>query len=178
MVVSYHVAQTYQNPAAEEREAFYNTGLATPYVIFDGSEVVWEPQIPNYKSRYEQAFTVVRTVTPLFNISVLNANASSGVGSIELRIVASVDTVIEGEVSVFIAVLEDSLLGAYTTFVNVCQQLLEFPIEIAYPDSMDTTVTFSHNVPTDKMKAAIFIQNMDTKDIYQTTYGYFQGGSK
>ncbi|UCC11287.1 MAG: hypothetical protein JSW02_07995 [candidate division WOR-3 bacterium] len=173
VVISYHVGQTYQSTAAVEREEYYGTGLLPPYVILDGAIIVWEASPNAYYARYAQADSVARTVQSLFNIYILDATASATTGSIELRLVPS-DTLPDDELAVFAAILEDTLIGAYDTFMHVCRELYTFPWQLSYPDSLDTTITFSHNMPVNRMKTVVFVQNIDTREIFQTTRSYFQ----
>ena len=172
-MISYHVNWTYQSTAAVEREAYYATGEIVPFVIFDGVLVVWEASPTAYYGRYAQADTVTRAVASLFNISILDATASATTGSMALRIVPS-DTLPDDELRVFTAVLEDSLPGAYTTFMHVCHEMYSFPWQRSYPDSLDTTITFAHSIPVDRMKAVVFVQDINTHEILQATQSYFQ----
>lgn len=172
-MISYHVGQTYASPAAEEREQYYATGEFPPFVIFDGTTVVWEASPSAYYGRYAQADTVARSATSLFNIYILDATASATTGSIDLRIVPT-DSLPDDELMVCAAVLEDTLAGAYTTFMHVCRELYAFPWQLAYPDSLDTTITFSHNIPVGRMNTVVFVQDMDTREILQATQRGFQ----
>jgi hypothetical protein len=168
-VISYHVGQNYQSSAALEREQFYNTGEIIPYVIFDGSILVWEQDPSVYENRYRQVFSVARSVTPLFNTYVLEAHASSTSGSIVFKLVTA-DTVPEDGIIAHIAILEDSLDGAYgMIFKRVCRTMYQIPVDLIYPDSLTDTLTFTHNIPIDKMNAVLFVQDMDTKEVLQAT---------
>ena len=173
VVISYHVGQTYQTAAAEERELYYAAGVFPPYVIFDGTVVVWEASPNAYYGRYAQADTVARAVPSLFNIFILDASASASTGSIELRLVPT-DTLPDDELTVFAAVLEDTLAGAYGTFMHVCRELYAFPWQLSYPDSLDTTISFSHSIPVNRMKTVVFVQDANAREILQATQSHFQ----
>ncbi|MGB3340047.1 MAG: hypothetical protein WBB37_01015 [bacterium] len=165
MVISYHPHNTYQNPAAVAREAFYNTGLTTPFVIFNGTHVVWEQSPANYVSVFRQAVEIGRTDLTFFDLEVDSITSDSMTGSFHLRIIATF-TVPERDINTYIAVLEDSLPGAYTTFISVCDTLYDFPLEIAYQDTFDTTITFEHSIEPNRMRAVIFVQDMDSLYVY------------
>ena len=173
MIISYHTNWTYQSTAAVEREEYYATGLIVPYAIFDGTIVVWEPSPDAYYPRYAQADSIARAVEPLFNIDILDATASTTTGSIEMRLVPT-DTLPDDELAVFAAVVEDTLPGAYTSFMHVCRDLYKFPWQLSYPDSLDTTITFSHDIPVNQMKVVVFVQDIDTREVLQATRSYFQ----
>lgn len=172
-VICYHIGSTYQNPPAEEREAFYNTGLSPPYVIFDGTLLSAEPQTSNYDSSYRANIDIARTRVPYFNLDIDSASASQSTGAFDLMIVAA-DTIPEDEINAFVVILEDSLDGSYTTFMKVCRSLYEFPLTLAYPDTLDTTITFSHSIEPSKMTVVVFVQDMDTKEVMQSTMSYFE----
>lgn len=165
-MISYHVGQTYQSTEAREREDFYDTGLATPFVIFNGTYVAWEQNPSNYDSVFTENIEAARTQPPYFNIYVDSAYASPSTGTFDLRIITA-DTIPEGNVVGFIAVLEDSLPGAYTEFMHVCRALYQFPVTLVYPDTLDTTITFSHSIPPHNLKTVVFIQDLDTKEVMQ-----------
>jgi hypothetical protein len=173
VVISYHVHLTYQNQAAQDREAFYSTGLTTPYIIFDGAQVVWEMNPSNYDSMFRQAVEIARTTEPYFNLAINNAIASQSNASLDLMIVAA-DTIPDDELICCIAILQDSLPGAYTTFYRICQEFYEFPLELSYPDTLDTTFSFSHNIPLDKMRVVLFVKNLANNEIMQGTMSFFQ----
>jgi hypothetical protein len=164
-VISYHPYHTYQTSAAIAREAFYNTGLTVPYVIFNGTIVIWEEDPTDYVSVYQQAMEIGRTNPTYFDLEVDSVTADSMTGSFDLRITATF-TVPDHDISTFIALLEDSLPGAYTTFISVCDTLFDFPLEMAYQDTFDTTITFDHSIDPSKMKAVVFIQDMDSLYVY------------
>ena len=173
IVISYHPYSTYQNPVAVAREAFYNTGLTIPYVIFDGTIVVQEENPTYYDSVYRQVIEVARTVTPYFNLYINNATASPSTGNLDFSIITA-DTIPEGEIIVYVAILQDTLPGMYTTFCKVCQELYAFPLELTYPDTLDTVLTFAHTIPVDKMSAVIFVQDTLSKEVMQSIRSPFQ----
>lgn len=167
MVVSYHIAGQYMIPKAQEREEFYNTGYVPPFIVFDGTDAVWEQSPPNYDSVYKQHYEIARVEQPYFNLYIDSAITQPSQGSFKLKIVTA-DTIPEGEIKAFIAITEDSLPGAYTTFYRVCRSLYEFPIALTYPDSVTQHFEFNHNIPVSKLRATVFIQNPTTKAIMQS----------
>lgn len=167
VVICYHVAGQYMIPKAQEREDFYNTGYAPPFVVFDGTDAVWEQSPPNYDSVYKQHYEFARAKQPFFNLYIDSAFAQPSQGSFSLKIVTA-DTIPEGEIKAFVAITQDSLPGAYTTFYRVCRALYEFPVTLTYPDSTVQHFEFNHNIPASKLRATVFIQNMATKEILQS----------
>jgi len=173
VLVSYHTAQTYENQYALQREAFYATGEVNPFVIFDGSNVVWEQSPYAYEDRYTEAYNIARTVTPLFNITIDNPISSATQGSFDLELVPT-DTLPDDEIHAFIAICEDSLIGAYINFMFVCREMQELILDLAYTDTLQQTVIFSHNIELDKLSAIVFVQDMDTKEVMQSVMTRFQ----
>lgn len=144
-----------------------------PYVIFDGTDVVWEADPGKFDSLYAARVEIARTATPYFNLYINNATASPSTGSIDLTIVTA-DTIPDGEIVAYVAILQDSLPGAYTTFMYICQEIYSFPVELTYPDTLDTIMTFSHTIPVQNMKTVVFIQDIDTKEVMQSIISPFE----
>lgn len=169
-VICYHVYLPYSTPEAEERWAFYDS-VIIPSVVFDGTDSVHleDPQA----GIYEQHINMARGVTPYFNLYISNATASPTTGSINLRIVTA-DTIPDDSIVAFVSILEDSLPGTWGTFYHVCRSLFQFPVTLTYPDTLDTTITFSHNILVDKMNTVVFIQDIDTKEVMQAIIEKFE----
>ncbi|MBN2619986.1 hypothetical protein JXB22_02760 [candidate division WOR-3 bacterium] len=172
-MISYHVGQTYANQVAQQREAYYEPSVVVPFAIFDGTNVVWEGNPTAYEDVYTEAFTIARTVTPLFNITITDPVTSVTQANFKLELVPT-DTLPDDEVCAFIAICEDSLPGAYTTFMHLCRGLQEIPLSIAYPDTMNESVIFSHTIEAQRLSAVVFIQDVDTKEILQSAMTRFQ----
>ncbi len=175
-MVCYHIHGTYEISEAHDRETFYNTGLAIPYGVFDGTAVVWEASPNNYDSVYTVYVEVARSVTPYYNLYIDSALVGPSTGRLNLKIVAA-DSIPDDEIAVYMNVLEDSLPDLTTppiVFYSVCRQQFSFPLEIAYPDTFDTTITFSHSSQSDKMKTVVFIQAIDTKEVMQSIISPFE----
>lgn len=173
-MICYHVHGTFESSFAKERWAFYDTvDVIIPSVVFDGSDVVYEEDRTKYDSVFTAYIEVARTVTPYFNLYINSASASQTVGSIDLRIVTA-DTLPEDEIVAFVVITEDSLSGVFEPFCHVCRFGLQFPVTLTYPDTLDTTITFSHNIPPEKLKTVIFIQDMDTKEVMQSIISDFE----
>jgi len=177
-VVCYHIHKTYEISEARDRETFYDvpSSITIPYVIFDGTAVVWEGNPNNYDSVYTVYVEAARSETPYYNLYIDSALVGPSTGRLNLKIVA-VDTIPDDEIAVYINVLEDSLpdTGIPGVFLyHICRQQFSFPLEIAYPDTFDTTITFSHSSQSDKMKTVIFIQDIDTKEVMQSIISPFE----
>ncbi|MCX7994674.1 MAG: hypothetical protein N3A65_02725 [candidate division WOR-3 bacterium] len=173
VVVCYHASGPYMIPKAKEREDFYNTGYTEPFVVFDGTDAVFEPDPNKYDSIYNIHYQLARTNTPYYNLTIDSAITEPSIARFKLKIVAA-DSIPSGEINAFVAITEDSLRGAYGTFYRVCRALYEFPVELQYPDSMIKYFEFSHNIPASKMRATVFIQNKGTKEVMQTISTKFE----
>lgn len=173
MLICYHVGQTYANQFAQDRETYYETGEVIPFVIFDGSQVVWESSPSAYESRYTEAFEIAQTVTPLFNITITNPVTSATQGSFDLELVPT-DTLPEDEIHAFVVICEDSLPGAYTTFMYVARYVQELTLDVAYTDTFLQTVTFTHNITPHNLSVVVLVQDMDTKEVMQSMLTRFQ----
>jgi hypothetical protein len=156
------------NAAAQERHEFYGSGIVEPFVIFNGTNIVIEESPSDYVSSYIQAVEIGRTDPTFFDIEIDSITADSMNGGFFLRIITTF-TVPNRDITAYIAVLEDSLHGAFTTFYSVCDTLYNFPLEIAYPDTFDTTIVFEHSIEPDKLSAVFFIQDMDSLNVYAAT---------
>lgn len=149
------------------------TGYSSPFIVFDGTDAVWEQNPPNYDSVYQQHYEIARVKQPFFNLYIDSAFTQPSQGSFKLKIVTA-DTIPEGEITAFIAITEDSLQGAFTTFYRVCRALYEFPVVLTYPDSTEQRFDFNHNIPVSKLRATVFIQDKDTKEVLQTITTRFE----
>ncbi len=166
------MGQTYISPDAVERHQFYGTPVI-PTVVFDGTDQVFEPE-PS-AATYEQHIRVAQSVTPHFNLS-MELTASQNTASINLRIVTA-DTIPDDEIVAFVTISEDSLRGAippFHTFDRVCRDMFQFPVDLVYPDSLDTIITFNHTIPINRMRAVLFIQDLDTKEVMQAIIQKFE----
>ncbi len=135
-----------------------------PTVVFDGTDEVFEPNPDAYLTTYDAHIQAAKADTPQYNLE-LNATASPTDGNLELKIVTA-DTIPTATIVANIAICQDSIHGFILPFFDyVCQQIYSFPLDLVYPDSLDTNIVFSHSIPVDQMTAVIFIQNMDTKKI-------------
>jgi hypothetical protein len=76
------------------------------------------------------------------------------------------DTLAHAFCQAFVAICQDSLPG---NFNYVLRQLYSFPVNLVYPDSLDTTIVFTHSIPINKMNSVLFMQDMNTKKVLQAT---------
>jgi hypothetical protein len=177
VVIGYHPDSTYVSTFAQEREDYYDTGLALWYAIFDGTDVVFESQMNAYDSVFAQHVDVARGYQPLFNLYIESATATPSTADLAVRIVTA-DTIPEDEIALFYTITEDSLppygVPPFMTFYRVCRQQYSFPLSLAYPDSIVDTLSFSHAIPADKMKAVVFVQDITTKEVLQSVITSFQ----
>jgi hypothetical protein len=109
----------------------------------------------------------------LFNISIENPITSATQGSFDLELVPT-DTLPEDELHAFIAICEDSLHGAFTTFMHVCRDMQDIVLDVVYPDTVHESIVFSHSIEAHKLSAVVFIQDVETKEILQSAMTRFQ----
>lgn len=170
MIISYNHSFSPVLPEIEERKQYYGVQLY-PTVVFDGSDVVFEPNPNAYDTTFNQHIQAAKSVTPIYNLH-LNAFATSTTGTLEIAIV-SADTLHHDSVFAFVTVCEDSITGLVGTFNYVIRQFYTFPINLFYPDSLDTTITFSHSMPVNKMRGVLFMQDMHSKKVLQAIKSMF-----
>ena len=151
-----------------ERRNFY-TITSDPAVIFDGTDSIYPAG--NYYATFKPFIEAAKTVTPFFNL-VITAIADSSFGSVALRFVTA-DTLPEDNIVACLAICQDSIHGI-KDFNYVCYQFYSFPLVMIYPDTLDTTITFSHNLLASKLRAVAFTQDLDTKEIMQAITTKFQ----
>lgn len=152
------------------RDSLYSSPLY-PTAIIDGTDEVFEPSgvfFPTYSTH----IAVAMADTPSYNLEVL-ATATATSGDIEIRIVTA-DTIPSGQILAYAAICQDSIRGFTKDFNYVVQEMFIFPVELAYPDTLDTVITFNHALPVDKMRAVFFIQNMDTKKVMNSATKHFE----
>jgi len=169
-IISYN--HTFSNPAVfSERDSLYGTPIY-PTAIFDGTDQVFEQDPNAFITTYTSFITAAKADTPRYNLE-LAANATASAGDIQITIVTT-DTIPAGQMLAFVAICQDSVRGSAKDFNYVCEELYRFPIELGFPDTLDTAITFSHAMPIDKMRAVVFVQNMDTKEIMHSATKQFE----
>lgn len=165
---------TYGDSISVMRHEFYGEPII-PTTVIDGTDSVFI-EFPPFLETYTQHIDFARGFTPYFNLSINAATASLTTGTIDLRIVTA-DTIPEGEIVAFVTILEDSLPGILEpsyTFDHVLRKMLQFPVDLVYPDSLDTTIVFTHDIPVDRMKTVIFIQDLNSKEVMQAILRPFE----
>jgi hypothetical protein len=171
-VIAYN--HSFVDPAVIQPRLDYYQSPLYPTSIFDGTDEVFEPNPSLYFDTYSQHIVAAKADTPLFNLE-LDATASANTGNLQLKIVTA-DTIPDDLVLAFVAICQDSIRGVVIQrdFNYVCQQLENFPIDLVYPDSLDTTIIFSHAIPVNQMRAVVFIQDMDTKEVLSAIASEFE----
>lgn len=170
MIISYNHSIDPVLPQIQERMNYYGI-RSYPTVVFDGTDIVAidNPPVPyetTYYTVYNAHINTMKSFTPSYNLKLIGS-ASPTNGSLHITIYPA-DTLRHSSVYAFVALCEDSVRGNVGGRFNyVIRQLSSFPINLFYPDSLDTTITFSHSIPVDKMRAVLFIQNSYTKKILQ-----------
>lgn len=172
-MICYHQHGWYECDAAHSRNAFYDS-LVRPHAIFDGTDPVFVSS-PPYNEIYDDHVRLAMGVTPFFNLTLL-PTADATTGEVYLRIVAA-DTLPDASFMAFVAITEDSLPSQVfpTPFNRVLRQLYQMPVDLAFPDSTDTTIVFSHAMPVAQMRAVVFIQDLNTRTVFQAATAHFQG---
>ncbi len=169
-IISYN--HTQGNVAAiDPRLNFYGRPIY-PTVIFDGTDEVFEPNSNVYFTTYNDHIIAAKSITPEFNLD-LTATATQNAGNIEIQIVTA-DTITGGDMIAYAVICEDSLPGMLGPFNYVCQQLYTFPVDLVYPDSLDTNIVFNHALQVDQMTAVVFVQDTTSKKVVQAITKRFQ----
>lgn len=160
---------------ANLREHFYQVGFDHPSLWADGIKAPGDDS-----TAFVGTINTARSVPPKFNIT-LTAQATASDGSIELNVI-TVDSFMTADsfqtadsIYAFIAVCQDSVHGNQKDFNYICRRLYFFPIAVPYPDTLDTTISFTHSFPVDKLHAVSFIQTLvnTSKTVYQAATVHF-----
>lgn len=157
--------------AVQERDSLYGSPIY-PTVIFDGTDEVFEPDPNAFLTTFDAHITAAKADTPQYNLE-LNAVATPTTGDIQVKIVTA-GAIPTGQMRAYIAVCQDSVRGFVKDFNYVIQQFYTFPVDLVYPDSLDTAITFNHALPVEKMRAVVFVQNMDTKKVMHSATKQFE----
>jgi hypothetical protein len=169
VIVSYNIS--YSPVELDTVRSRYYQIHATPTLVFDGSDKVFESNASAYESTFTNHIRAARSVAPIFNLN-LSAQANATTGNLHIKIVAA-DTVPDDTILAFVAVCQDSVHGFMRDFHYVCQKLFSFPVYLSYTDSLDTVINFSHSLPVAKMNGVLFVQDMNTKKVLQATKAKF-----
>ncbi|MEO0074652.1 MAG: hypothetical protein ABIK31_00885 [candidate division WOR-3 bacterium] len=165
VIVSYNHSVQPELPQIQERMNYYNI-LAYPTVVFDGTDVVFENNPNAYDTVFNQHYIVAKSIVPSYNLE-LTGSVTVNSGQLHLKIGAA-DTIRHDSVYAFIAICEDSIRGDLGgTFNFVVRQLTTIPINVSYPDSLDTIINFNHNIAPPKMRGVVFLQDRQSKKILQ-----------
>jgi hypothetical protein len=149
--------------------------FAEPQFVVDGSKITTDSIMSIYTSSIDAA----RSYLPSFNIT-LDAQGSATDGSITLKIVNVDSSLALDSVFAVVSVCQDSVEGILKHGFNyVCRDLFSFPISVPYADSTDTTLSFTHSYPIEKLHAVAFIQNLKQSStqylkVYQAATVQFQ----
>ena len=119
----------------------------------------------HYREEFERSIDSARTVLPEFAF-MLDAHASVSQGTVNTNIIPCTETP-RGDINVFLCVLEDSLDGWYGSYRRVVRDLYQFPLVITETDTFDTMIIFPHDYSPGNMSTVVFIQNLDTREVFQ-----------
>jgi hypothetical protein len=157
-----------------ERESLYGISVLNyPTIVIDGTDEVFESNPDAYLTTYNSHIQAAKADTPQYNLE-LTTTATQNAGNMQLRIITT-DSIPAGNILTYVAICQDSIPGfASPSFNYVCQQLFSFPLDLVFPDTLDTTIVFSHSVPVEQMTAVIFIQNMDTEKVMHAITKHFE----
>ena len=155
----------------DPRLDFYNRPIY-PTVIFDGTDEVFEQNPNAYFTTYDAHIVVAKSDTPHFNLE-LTATATANAGNVQLKIVTA-DTIPAGPKIAYVVICQDNIPGMLGLFSYVCQDLYDFPMSLVYPDTLDTNIVFSHNIPVDQMTAVVFVQDTTSKEVMQAITKQFE----
>jgi len=149
--------------------------FSEPQFIVDGTKITTDSIMSIYTSSIDAA----RSYIPSFNLT-LDAQGTATDGSVTIKILNVDSSLVMDSIFTIIAVCQDSVEGILKHGFNyVCRSLFSFPISVPYADSTDTTLTFTHAYPLEKLHAVAFIQNLKQSSIqylkvYQAATVQFQ----
>lgn len=160
------------NPTAFQlRDSLYQSPLP-PTAFFDGTDEVFEQDPSLYFESYDAHITAAKADTPSYNLEV-TATATASAGDMQIQIITA-DTIPSGQILAYAAVCQDSAVWFDIYSNYIIKEMFVFPLDLVYPDTLDTVITFSHTLPVDKMRAVVFVQNMDTKKIMHSATKQFE----
>jgi len=171
VIIAYNGSFTAPEIDTTRKKLYEPPYMAYPTVVFDGTDVLFEPNQSAYGTSFNQHIIAAKSVTPFLNLS-LTANATVNTGNLQMKIITA-DTIPSDSILAFIAICEDSVSGYAKDFNYVVRQLQAFPVALTYPDSLDTIINFTHSIPVDKMTGVLFVQNMNTKKVLQAIKSKF-----
>lgn len=169
VIISYNHSVPPVLAAIEVRKQYYNI-VTYPMVNFDGADVVFEPNPNAYDTTFNQHIQTAKSVVPIYNLT-LNGTITATSGVLHVKI-SPADTLMHDSVYAFVAVCQDSAIGEFLTVCNyVIRQFYQFPVNLFYPDSLDTIINFSHSIPQDKLRGVLFVQDMhaNSKKVLQAS---------
>lgn len=165
MITSYNHTVQPVLPQIQERMNYYSVQLY-PTVVFDGTDVVFEPNANAYDTTFNQHIQTAKSFVPTYNLE-LNGTASSISAQLQIKI-SPADTLPHDSIYAFVTICEDSVIGDLGGRFNyVIRQFLTFPVNLFYPDSLDTVINFSHSIPINKMRGVVFVQDIHSKKVLQ-----------
>jgi hypothetical protein len=153
------------------RDSLYESP-ALPTAIFDGTDEVFEQDPSAFFTTYDAHITAAKADTPTYNLN-LTATATANAGDLQISIVTA-DTIPSGQMLAYAMICQDSILFDIKYSNHIVKEMFMFPLDLTYPDTLDTVITFSHTLPVDKMSGVIFVQNMDTKEIMHSATRRFE----
>jgi hypothetical protein len=144
-------------------------------VDIDGTYEIHVENPNGYYSTYNDYIQYAKGAVPICNLYVdaYIDSTDSTIGNVYLRIVTT-DTLPTDSLAACIVICQDSVDGVYKNFNYVCKQFYSFPIDLVFPDSTDTTITFTHNLLAGKLRAVAFAQDINTKEILQAITAKFR----
>ncbi len=143
-----------------------------PTAIFDGTDEVFESDPDVFFTTYSAHILAAKADTVSYNLDI-TATATATAGNLEITIVTA-DTIPAGQMVAYAAVCEDSMTGPLKDYNYVVQEMFSFPVGLVYPDTLDTVITFSHALPVDKIRAVVFVQDMDTRKVMGSATSHFE----
>ena len=173
--IAWHVTDDFTIPAVPARHAWYkNEGCPTTW--FDGKVKLTGGSTPSNYSRYLPVFEQ-RMSTPVnfrINMELSHINASDYKAKVSFEILEGVNT---ENLSAFIALTEtgipftglsDQIFVARSVWPNATVgQPMDFSSQSVI--ELETTVTPKASYVLENCEVVVWLQNMDTKEIYQGT---------
>jgi hypothetical protein len=138
-----------------------------PTLVFDGTDMVREENIDAYYSTFLQHFLIAKSTAPLYNLS-LNGVVSTNSGTLHVKVMPA-DTLYHDSTNAVVVICQDSVQGMLGPQNWIASQFYTFPVSLFYPDSLDTTITFTHSIPVNKITGVLFMQDLNSKKVLQAT---------
>ena len=165
VIISYN--ETYGDTSIfNAREQYYeiNPISPTPRLVVDG-RLAWIGVADGYYDTYQPFIDSALAIGSTFNLTMTTV-ANAGQGSVDLKIVDT-DSLLDDSLIAVIVICQDGIPGVNKQYNYVAKFMFTLPVTVTYADTVTTTVTFTHCLPVNSLRAVAFIQGYHSRRVLQ-----------